>query len=217
MDERGRRRAARARRRAEREARREPGGRRGSGGLVHGGARRARVFGGADFNNYYQVNVGANGGQSLIFEKVEGGVAMPVDTGISFSIEENRWYDIKIAVSADEVECFVDDKSVLKYKIKELEKRYALAGIDESTNEIIIKVVNAEPVPFRTSIKLEHAGNIEPKGRIITLSAKSKDEENSFKDPEKISPQSEDYKSFSDDFKMEFKPWSLTVLRVKRK
>jgi alpha-L-arabinofuranosidase len=175
------------------------------------------LFGGIDYKNYYQLHIGLNNGHSLLLEKVEGGFAMPVDTAIPFTVEENRWYDVKVAVNADEVECFIDGRSVLKYTIKEMEKRYAIAGIDTVTNEIVIKVVNAEPVAFRTSIKLEHAGDIEPKGRMITLSAKNKDEENSFKDPTKIYPQTEEYRGFSSDFKMEFKPWSLTVLRVKRK
>ena len=177
----------------------------------------AVIFGGTDHENYYQFTVGANDNQNLIIEKVEGGFSSTVSPLIDFNVEDNRWYDLKVVLNNDQVECFVDGKSMLTYKITELVKRYAISGLDQTRNEIVIKVVNAEPVVFRTSIKLTGAGTIDPQGKIITLSAKSKNEENTFRDPLKITPQKEEYNSFSDDCKMEFKPYSLTVLRIKRK
>lgn len=172
------------------------------------------IFSGSNYQNYYQFTVGAAG---VLLEKVEGGVASAVTSPVTFALEDNRWYDVKLVMSGDEVECFINGQSLLKYKIKEIEKRYAIAGIDEAKNEIVIKIVNAESVPFKTSVKIEGAGTLEGKGQIITLSAKSLNEENTFKDPTKISPKTEDFNGFSSHFEMEFKPYSLTVLRMKRK
>jgi len=132
-------------------------------------------------------------------------------------VADDRWYDLKVTIHGDVVECFIDGQSMLTYKIKEIEKRYVIAGLDQGKNEIVVKVVNAEPVLFKTSIELYNSGAIESRGEIITLSAKSKEAENTFKDPTDIYPKTEEYSGFSNNFSMEFKPYSLTVLRIKRK
>lgn len=175
------------------------------------------LFGAEDYNNYYQLHIGADSGQYVYIEKIEGGVSSKVTAPVPFALKENQWYQIKATILADEVECFINNQSVLKYSIQKQPNRFAIAGYEEQTNEIILKVVNAEPVPFKTSIKLDNVGEIDPKGRIITLTAKNKNEENSFKDPTRIIPQTKDFSGVSNNFSMEFKPWSLTVLRVKRK
>ena len=175
------------------------------------------IIGGSDYANYYQFSVGKNGGTGVTIDKVEGGVAIPVTEAVTFKLEDNSWYTLKAIINGDEAECFINGQSVIKYRIKELNKRFAISGLDETKNEIVIKVVNAELTPFRTSIKIDNAGVIDAKGQIITLNASSKEDENTFKNPTKIYPQTEEYKGFSNDFKMEFKPFSLTVLRIKKK
>lgn len=175
------------------------------------------IFGAEDYNNYYQLHIGADSGQYVYIEKIEGGIPSKVTTPVPFALKENQWYQVKATIHADEVECFINNQSVLKYTIRKQQNRFAIAGYDEQTNEIVLKVVNAEPVPFQTSIKLDNMGEIDPKGRVITLAAKNKNEENSFKDPTRITPQPKEFNGFSTHFSMEFKPWSLTVLRVKRK
>jgi alpha-L-arabinofuranosidase len=173
------------------------------------------IFGAQDQENYYRLNVGGSNNQKLLIEKVEGGVAAPVGTSVPFTVENDHCYNVKVITNNDEVECFVDGQSMLKYKIKEIVKRYALAGFDQSKNEMVLKVVNAESAVFKTTIELNNAGIIESKGEIITLSSGSKINENTFKKPEKIIPIKEEYKGFSDKFTIEFKPYSLTVLRIK--
>ena len=92
----------------------------------------------------------------------------------------------------------------------------AIARIDNSKNEIVVKVVNAEATPFRATINLNGAGSVRPTGQIITLSAASETEENTFDQPTKISPRQETFTSFAPSFDLVFKPYSLTVLRIKK-
>jgi alpha-L-arabinofuranosidase len=186
-------------------------------GKTKGGEGFLILFGASDYLNYYQLNIGGYGNTYIVAEKVEGGSGFIVSDTIPFHVEDNRWYDIRLTMKDNEAECFIDGKSVLKYTIKEPEKRYAIAGFDEKKNEIVIKVVNAENVPFKTSVKIANAGSLEPRGEITTLSADSKTDENSFKKPDIIIPQQEQFRGFSNDFKIEFKPYSLTILRIKRK
>lgn len=95
-------------------------------------------------------------------------------------------------------------------------RHYAIAGMDNSKNEIVIKVVNGEPTPYKTTIDLTGAGKINPNGQMITLVAASETEENTFEQPLKITPKQEAFGKFSNSFEMEFKPYSLTVLRIKK-
>lgn len=175
------------------------------------------IFGAIDHENYYQVNIGASENKNAVIEKVEGGIPTPVGTSVPFIVENDRWYNIKTFTKGDVVECFVDGRSLLQCKIKEIVKRYAISGFDQAKNEILVKVVNAESVAFKTLIELNNAETIEPNGEIITLSSGSKTDENTFKKPEKIIPVAGEYKGFSNKFTFEFKPYSLTVLRIKRK
>jgi alpha-L-arabinofuranosidase len=89
-----------------------------------------------------------------------------------------------------------------------------VAGYDESTGETIIKVVNATDKEFAPTINLD-ATNVEAKGKVITLSSASKQDENSTANPTKIVPKTSEFKGFSKSFNYIFKPNSFTILRIK--
>jgi alpha-L-arabinofuranosidase len=99
---------------------------------------------------------------------------------------------------------------------REILRHYSIAGYDKNTNEIIIKVINAGPAPFKTKIDLKNAGPLAATGHAIVLYAESGQDENSFSSPKKISPKTETFTGFSEFFNYEFKPFSFTVLRIKR-
>jgi alpha-N-arabinofuranosidase len=111
---------------------------------------------------------------------------------------------------------FIDGKSIFKYNYSPYIKHYAIAGIDQSKNEIVIKVVNGESSPFKTSINLANGGSVNSNGDIFTLSSATESEENTFEQPLKISPKQEKYQGFGKSFDMEFKPYSLTIIRIKK-
>jgi alpha-L-arabinofuranosidase len=81
----------------------------------------------------------------------------------------------------------------------------------------LVKVVNGEGTPFNTTINLNNAAEVNPVGQVITISSASNQDENSFAEPTKVSPHVSDYAEFSNSFKMEFKPYSFTILRIKAK
>jgi alpha-L-arabinofuranosidase len=94
-------------------------------------------------------------------------------------------------------------------------RQFAIGGYNEIKGEIIIKVVNAGETPWRSTIKINNTGKISPEGEVITLSANSLEEENSFDEPMKISPVKTKYNAFKKEFDYEFKPYSFTVLRIR--
>jgi alpha-N-arabinofuranosidase len=94
-------------------------------------------------------------------------------------------------------------------------RQFAVAGYDEKTREVIIKVVNATDTPFTPTLQLRGAKNIESKGRVTTLSSNSPKDENSFEEPTKISPKEGVWNGFSEKFEYVFKPNSFTIFRIK--
>ncbi len=53
--------------------------------------------------------------------------------------------------------------------------------------------------------------------RVVTLAAKSGEDENSFDEPLRIAPRTSMYKKFGREFNYTFKPFSYTILRIKVK
>lgn len=93
--------------------------------------------------------------------------------------------------------------------------QFYAAGRDDKSGETILKVVNADTKPYRLKIKLEGGRGVNPVGRIITLKAGSAESENSFEQPDLISPKTSSYRRFGRKFSYDFAPLSLTILRIK--
>ncbi len=91
------------------------------------------------------------------------------------------------------------------------------AGYDLQTGEVVVKVVNATKANWHQTFKLDNANRVEPVGRVVTLAAKSGEDENSFDEPLRIAPRTSMYKKFGREFNYTFKPFSYTILRVKVK
>lgn len=89
-----------------------------------------------------------------------------------------------------------------------------IAGYDYQKSETVIKVVNGEGKKLDLNFKLP-TSSVKAKGCIITLSANSDEDENSFENPELISPQESVFDKFAKEFTYIFAPYSLTVLRIK--
>lgn len=104
--------------------------------------------------------------------------------------------------------------TALSYTTPIVNRKFYSTGYDAVNGEIILKVVNASDRPCYSKINL--SGNtIEPTGRVITLKAGSKQEENTFEHPQTIYPQERSFNKFGNTFKYTFEPNSLTIFRIK--
>jgi alpha-N-arabinofuranosidase len=163
---------------------------------------------------YFIYNIGGWGNAQTAIERIspEGGSMQ--SEPVPFSVVPNRWYSLKLQVGTNTLKGFVDDSLIVDYTVSQVEKRYFASGYDRGKNEIVIKAVNAESEAWQTNIWIQNAGAINPDGQAITLSSESRTDENTFDEPGKVVPVAEVRRDFSDRFKMTFKPYSLTVLRI---
>jgi alpha-L-arabinofuranosidase len=122
---------------------------------------------------------------------------------------------VNVSVNDGGISCAIDGRDLGKVDYTPLERRFAVTGYDNETGEVIVKVVNSDAAPMSTRIRLDGAKGISKTGKAIVLSSASLKDDNSFEEPEKVSPVTRDVKGLSDDFTYTFDPYSLTILRFK--
>ena len=88
---------------------------------------------------------------------------------------------------------------------------------DSKQGIIFLKVVNVSGTPRKVNVKIDGVGGIESSGDMVTLSGSGLNDTNSLTEPRKIIPKSATADNLSADFRREFPPYSITVLKLKAK
>jgi alpha-L-arabinofuranosidase len=94
-------------------------------------------------------------------------------------------------------------------------KLFASATRDNASGETILKVVNGAAAPAEVKLDLAGARKVAAKAVAFTLAGGSSQDENSFAEPRKVSPQESKIKISSPQLSYTFPANSLTVLRLK--
>ena len=164
----------------------------------------------------FVYNVAGWNNQSTAVEGVsDGQTTGVVGDRVSQSLENNKWYDVKLVVTPQKSELYMDGKLIMAYAPETTPLQFFSSGYDEATGELIVKVVNAEVEAYPLRVKLDGVSQVEKTGKVISLSAASDMDENSFEEPKKIYPQESEFKGFGKSFSYTFPPFSYTILRVK--
>jgi alpha-L-arabinofuranosidase len=132
-------------------------------------------------------------------------------------IDTGKWYDIRIDVKGNRVQCFLNGElrhdNLLREKF--LPSIYATSGIREGQREVILKIVNpfAEAKPCR--VELKASPGIQPDAEALVLTSGSTDDENSFEHPELVAPRVTVLRNLANTFDYTCPPHSLSILRLK--
>jgi alpha-L-arabinofuranosidase len=132
------------------------------------------------------------------------------------SVAGGRWYDLKVEVRGSSVKCWLDGALVhdIKYTPTTAPGLYVCAARDDKTDEIIVKVVNANTGPLAAELDLSGAKNLSGQGTTTVLTSENGADENSLADPTKVSPKTEAVKFTGTNLKRSFPGNSFTVLRL---
>ncbi len=167
-------------------------------------------------NNGYLFNIGGWMNTLTALEKVQGGTTAGIlGEQLPQTLEKDRWYKIKVEVNSKNATLWIDGVPIIKYKPTNPLHQFAVSGYNEKNGEVVLKVVNADDAPWISSVNISNAGRVESTGEVITLSADSLEDENSFGQPLKISPVSQTYSGFSSTFQYAFEARSFTILKIK--
>ena len=91
---------------------------------------------------------------------------------------------------------------------------YASSVYDETSNEMILKVVNATGEPVRATVEARGAKAVGLSANVTVLASDSLNDENSFDTPKKVAPADSRVSVRSAEFRYDFRPYSLTVIRL---
>jgi alpha-N-arabinofuranosidase len=94
------------------------------------------------------------------------------------------------------------------------DKLYASAAFDNSSREVILKIVNASNSARDVRINLSGSGALGPSGRALVLKSGDLKAENSLDQPLKLSPVERPFQVTAAEFTFTLDPSSMTVLRV---
>lgn len=169
-----------------------------------------------DWNHYYQLNIGGWGNTGIAIEDVNDGGGALVSERASFKVENNKWYKLKVVCKEGKVDAYVDGQLYCSCELGKLTpgRINYHTGYDADKGEIVVKVVNAEKEALPLTLAL-NAKNIASTATAETLKSESLWFENSYEDPEMISPVKSTVNGVGENFKYTFEPYSLTVLRIK--
>lgn len=138
-----------------------------------------------------------------------------VADAVQGSVEAGRWYDIKIEVKGRLVRCYLDGQLIKEVTLPRVDTVLAIAGKDEATGEVVLKVVNTGPEPASMAIRIDGAAKVAPEARVTVLSSADPRDENSFEAPMKIAPVTSTLTGAGTSFKHEFPAYSLSVIRLR--
>ncbi|WP_162923599.1 alpha-L-arabinofuranosidase C-terminal domain-containing protein [Arachidicoccus soli] len=167
-------------------------------------------------NTFLRAHIGSWVNSHCTFETVANGYDVSdliTQQRLPYPIVTGRWYNIRLEVMKDSVACYLDDKLIMTYK--EPRKLFAIAGKDNKTGDIIIKMVNAYNTPYNMEVKTLNEHYINPRALMQVLSAPNGNVENSFKEPEKYIPITKTITNASKDFRIILPAYSVSVIRLK--
>lgn len=166
-------------------------------GMADGRQARWNVAGWANRQSAIQA------GDAIIGRAVPGGV------------ETGRWYDLRLEVRGRTMRGYLDGKLVNDETLPRIDTVLAIAGRDERTNEIVLKVVNTSSEPASMSIQLAGVRGAASTARITVVQSADPAHENSFDEPQKIAPVTRALTISGPTFTHEFPAYSLSIIRLK--
>lgn len=132
-------------------------------------------------------------------------------------IELNQWYDLKVTVSGQHVQCWLNDQLIHDVDASNgsrFDSIYATSSLDASSGDLIVKVVNTNPEPLETEIKMSGA-KLSGTGTLTLLTSANPSDENSLTEPTKVSPRTETIQFTGTNLKRSFPGNSFSVIRLK--
>ncbi len=168
-------------------------------------------------NDWAWVNIGGWDNSGTAFQ-TEAGTSDEVGDRTKFTVETDRWYAIRVETKGDQAKCFVDGELVAEGKlpIRKSTGVYAVSGLNEAKDELIMKIVNTAAETCEATVNLAGVTKLGADVTEIVLTSENGLDENTLEAPEKVAPVNGTFKA-AESFTRALPAKSLTVLRVKVK
>ena len=171
------------------------------------------VFNYTDEKNYCWVNFGGWGNSQHAIEQVKDGSKIQTVTKAG-QVEQGRWYDVKLTVSGDSVKVWLDSDLVFDTVLKHDTSKgvFSSATIDESTGELIVKVVNTSGE--QTTAQLRLANYVPGNAHVVRLCSADGMDENTLSQPTAIVPVEQELSPCGNKVAVDIPPYSLNIIHI---
>jgi hypothetical protein len=173
------------------------------------GAEGFLVLAGTADGRRVQWNVGGWNNRQSAIQAGDAIIGRPVQGGI----ETGRWYDLRVEVRDRTVRGYLDGKLLQEETFPRVDTVLAIAGRDERSSEVILKVVNTSAQP--ASMAIEVTGTTPASGSLTVLTSANPTDENSFEEPKRIVPVTTRLSGVGRTLTQVFPPYSLSIVRLK--
>ena len=171
------------------------------------------IFNYVDEHNYCWLNFGGWGNTQHAIEQIGSGGKIQTVTKRG-RVEEGRWYDVTLTVSGDSVKAWLDNDLVFDTVLKHNTSLgvFSSATIDETTGELIVKIVNSQEEG--TTARLNISNFPVKSAQLIQLRANSGEDENTLQQPTNIYPTHHELSPEGQAVDVELPAYSLSIVRI---
>ena len=165
-------------------------------------------------DDYYWWNLGGWGNSQHAIEHSLHGVQTPAGEGKPGTLETNRWYDLKVAVSGATIRCYLDGELINTATAQPAPRLFAEAGRDDATGETVLQTINVSDQPITADLQINGATvNLLPDA-LTELKSTNLLDNNTLDQPMKVVPQPGALPAGA-RLTHEFPPYSLSIIRLK--
>ncbi len=172
-------------------------------------------FGALDTDHYYWLNLGGWNNTRHQIEKSVGGVRSPMGPSVQGRIESNRWYEIKIQVVQERIQCYLDGQLIINMTDRGFEKTpdFAVSTVrNTATGDIIVKLVSQAETPTTVTLDLRSVAPFNSEALCTVLSGDPMAENRHGREPA-VRPRVSEIQ-VSEVFDYALPPHSLSVIRL---
>lgn len=152
---------------------------------------------------------------SAVVSKVDGrGSCL---TQSLFTVETGIAYEFALEVSGRRIRTYVDGLLINDTEDKQpvIEPLYFSSSADQSTGDVIVKVVNVQEQSVSAQVELADLPKMPTLVEVFELSGYVLDEANDFESPKRILPKRKELQPETNSFFYDFPKHSVTIFRVK--
>jgi alpha-L-arabinofuranosidase len=172
------------------------------------------IFHAPNRNNLIRWNIGGWANTITALEQVQDNDAMVLGDRRAIRVDPDRWYNIRIELQGPNIKCFLDDELVTQAveRVNNPPTLFAAASRDDSTGDVIVKLVNAADHATPLQFNLQGANNIASQAQLEVLSGNPPDV-NFIDNPKCVYPQLSTIEHAAASFMHELPAYSISVLR----
>lgn len=179
------------------------------------GAEGFLIMFGVKGENLYWWNLGGWGNTRSVVEKGTRDGRSTIGNNEALGVQAGQWNKIKVEVNGETYKCYLNGKLIHEYTdVLNYDSLYAHVGETDS-GKILVKIVNVSEEEQEIQINLNGV-EVQASAKATILSGRP-DAENSFRNPELVSPKTQAVSGISSSFTWKAAPASFTILELTKK